>query len=182
MLVPLTAGENRLGAFGFSSVAPLDAESGRDAFLERVASEFAVAVEAFLAKQAANRERDRLRTLFEITNALVSKLERDELFSAISDQLSKVIRHDLRDVDACAMKAAPRCVRAHCAGPQLRSSQLRSVLDPAGMPAAEVLATGKPVVACDADIDRYPNPDCQAVRGTGIQIRLLGSVDRAGSC
>ena len=70
-------------------------------FLERVASEFAVAVEAFLAKQEAVRERDRLRTLFDITNALVSKLSPDELFSAISDQLSKVIRHDHAVLTLC---------------------------------------------------------------------------------
>ena len=94
MLVPLTSGDNRLGAFGFSSVAPLDPSPAEIAFLERVASEFAVAVEAFLARQEAVRERDRLRTLFDITNALVSKLALDELFSAISEQLSNVIRHD----------------------------------------------------------------------------------------
>jgi hypothetical protein len=40
------------------------------------------------------RERDRLRTLFDITNALVSKLAPDELFPAISEQLSKVIQYD----------------------------------------------------------------------------------------
>ena len=51
MLVPLTAGDNRLGAFGFSSVAPLDPSPAELAFLERVASEFAVAVESFLARQ-----------------------------------------------------------------------------------------------------------------------------------
>ena len=79
---------------GVSSVTPIDPGPAEIAFLERVASEFAVAVEAFLAKQEAVRERDRLRTLFDITNALVSKLGWDELFSAISDQLSKVIRHD----------------------------------------------------------------------------------------
>ncbi len=47
VLVPLTAGDNRLGAFGFSSVAPLDPSPAEIAFLERVASEFAVAVESF---------------------------------------------------------------------------------------------------------------------------------------
>ena len=77
------------GAFGFSSVAPLDPSPAEMAFLERVASEFAVAVESFLARQEAVRERDRLRTLFDITNALVSKLSPDELFSAISAQLSQ---------------------------------------------------------------------------------------------
>ena len=81
--------------------APLDPSPAEIAFLERVASEFAVAVESFLAKQEAVRERDRLRTLFDITNALVSKLDRDELFSAISDQLSKVIRHDCAVLTLC---------------------------------------------------------------------------------
>ena len=83
VLVPRTAGDHRLGALGVSSVAPIDPGPAEIAFLERVASEFAVAVEAFLAKQEAVRERDRLRTLFDITNALVSKLGWDELFSAI---------------------------------------------------------------------------------------------------
>jgi len=64
ILVPLTSGDNRLGAFGFSSVAPLDPTPAEIAFLERVATEFAVAVEAFLARQEAVRERDRLRALF----------------------------------------------------------------------------------------------------------------------
>src|SRR3974377_648964 len=77
VLVPLTSGDNRLGAFGFSSVTPLDPGPAELAFLERVATEFAVAVEAFLAKRQATRERDRLRTLFDITNALVSKLAQD---------------------------------------------------------------------------------------------------------
>ena len=94
ILVPLTAGNHRLGAFGFSSVAPLDPSPAEMAFLERVASEFAVAVQSFLARQEAVRERDRVQTLFEITNALVSKLSVDELVSAISTQLLRVIPHD----------------------------------------------------------------------------------------
>ena len=94
-LVPLTAGENRLGAFGFGCLAPFTPSDEELAFMERVASEFAVAVESFLAKQDLLRERDRLRTLFDITKALVSKLSQDELFTAISTQLSRVVRHDL---------------------------------------------------------------------------------------
>ena len=101
VLVPLTTGESRLGAFGFSSVAPFDPNPDEIAFLERVVSEFAVAVEAFLAKQQVVRERDRLRTLFDITNALVSKLAPDELFPAISEQLSKVIQYDYAMLTLC---------------------------------------------------------------------------------
>jgi len=100
-LVPLTAGENRLGAFGFGCLAPYDPSPAELAFLERVASEFAVAVDGFLAKQQLVRERDRVRALFDITNALVSKLSPDELFSAISEQLSRVIHHDFAVLTLC---------------------------------------------------------------------------------
>src|SRR5690349_13285389 len=56
VLVPLTAGNNRLGAFGFSSVAPLDPTPAEMEFLERIAIEFAVAVDSYLARQEAVRE------------------------------------------------------------------------------------------------------------------------------
>ena len=163
-------------------MAPFDPSPAEMAFLERVASEFAVAVESFLARQEAVRERDRLRTLFDITNALVSKLSPDELFSAISDQLSKVIRHDYavltlrNDGDR-----PPRCVRAAFH----RSAALRSsegAFNPVGMPAAEVLATGKPVVATR---HRYrplsESPNFRQFVILDFKSDLLGSVDRTRS-
>ena len=158
MLVPLTTGNNRLGAFGFCSVALLEPSPAEIAFLERVASEFAVAVESFLAKQVAVRERDRLRTLFDITDALVSKLDRDELFSAISDQLSKVIRHDSALLTLCNETGSLDVYALHSTIPQLLEP-LKGPFNPVGMPAEEVLASGKPVIAGEADIDRYPNPN-----------------------
>jgi formate hydrogenlyase transcriptional activator len=158
ILVPLTAGENRLGAFGFSSVAPYEPSSAEIEFLERVATEFAVAVEGFLARQEAVRERDRLRTLFDITNALVSKLAPDELFSAIGAQLSKLIRHDYSMLTVSNSESGRLDLYAlHSAGLPFIDA-LKGPFDPSGMPAAEVLATGKPVVAYATDIERYPSP------------------------
>ena len=155
--VPLTAGDNRLGAFGFGCRQPYQPSPAELAFLERVASEFAVAVEAFLARQQAVRERDRLRTLFDITNALVSKLAPDELFSAIAAQLSRVIRHDysvltLLDEDGCL-----EMVGLHFNGPAL-FNKIEARIDPEGMPAAEALATGKPVIVLERDLERYTSP------------------------
>jgi formate hydrogenlyase transcriptional activator len=169
ILVPLTAGDDRLGAFGFSSVAPLHPDATEIAFLERVASEFAVAIEAFLAKQEAVRERDRLRTLFDITNALVSKLSTEDLFSAISEQLSKILRHDhavltLRNEETGILDV----YALHSADPQLLNAG-KGPFDPVGMPAEEVLATGKPVVARDIDADRYPNPDFRRFVELGLK-------------
>jgi formate hydrogenlyase transcriptional activator len=155
VLVPLTAGDHRLGALGVSSVAPIDPGPAEIAFLERVASEFAVAVESFLAKQEAVRERDRLRTLFDITNALVSKLGWDELFSAISDQLSKVIKHDYAMLTLCNDSGGLDPYALHSTGARI-FDELKEPFDPVGMPAADVLATGKPIVARAVDVDRYP--------------------------
>ena len=186
VLVPLTAGNSRLGAFGFGSVAPVDPSPVEIAFLERVASEFAVAVESFLAKQEALRERDRLETLFDITNALVSNLERDELFSAISAQLSKVIRYDFAMLTLCNETGGLDVYALHSARPLLAEAA-KGVLDPAGLPSAEVLATGKPVVAHDTDIDRYPNPGFRQFVELGTkslclvpliaQDRVIGTLD-----
>src|SRR5450755_258699 len=169
ILVPLTAGENRLGAFGFSSVAPYDPSPAEMEFLQRVATEFAVAVEGFLARKAVVRERDRLRTLFDITNALVSKLAADELFSAISDQLSKIIRHDHALITLRNEESGVLDVYAlHAADSQLTEA-VKGPFDPVGMPAAEVLATGKPVVARNVDIDRYPNPNFRRFVALGLK-------------
>ncbi len=169
ILVPLTAGQNRLGAFGFASVTPYEPSPAEMEFLERVATEFAVAVEGFLARQAAVRERDRLRTLFDITNALVSKLAADELFSAISGQLSKVIRHDHAVLTLCNQESGVLDVYAlHSPDSQL-SEAVKGPFDPAGMPAAEVLATGKPVVARDVDVGRYPNPNFRRFVALGLK-------------
>ena len=156
-VVPLTAGAQRLGAFGFGCREPYQPGPAELAFLERVGCEFAVAVESFLARQQAVRERDRLRTLFEITNALISTLSLDELFPAIAAQLSRVIRHDFSVLTLCDGAGGLEMVGLHFTGdPLFEKRQER--FDPAGTPAAEALATGKPVIVRDVDAGRYPAP------------------------
>ena len=169
VLVPLTSGDNRLGAFGFSSVSPYEPTPDELEFLERVASEFAVAVESFLAKQEAVRERDRLRTLFDITNALISKLSPDELFPAISEQLANIVGHDhavltLRNEETGILDV----YALHSTDSQLLES-IKGPFNPVGMPAEQVLATGKPVVAYAADVDRYPNPNFRRFVELGLK-------------
>jgi len=168
-LVPLTAGENRLGAFGFGCLAPFTPSDEELAFLERVASEFAVAVESFLAKQDLLRERDRLRTLFDITKVLVSKLSQDELFTAISTQLSRVIRHDYAILTLWNEKTKELDARAlHFTGPALFDEEQARVPSE-GLPSAEALATRKPVVAYATDVDRYPSPHFRRFMAAGCK-------------
>jgi formate hydrogenlyase transcriptional activator len=168
-VVPLTAGENRLGVIGFGCLAPYDPSPAELTFLERVASEFAVAVDGFLAKQELVRERDRVRALFDITNALVSKLSPNELASAISEQLSKVIKHDIAVLLLC--KDTPgelELYALHFPGEELFKFDRKSG-NAEGMPTAEALATGKPVVVQEVDFDRFPSPNYRRFAELGFR-------------
>jgi formate hydrogenlyase transcriptional activator len=98
-LLPLTTAQRRLGAMAFATgrAAPI-ASSDLD-FLSSVAREVAVAVDNTLHHQEAQsyqrqlaRERDRLRTLLELTNAVVSHLDLRELFAAISRSLRQLFQ------------------------------------------------------------------------------------------
>ncbi|MBZ5617792.1 MAG: sigma 54-interacting transcriptional regulator [Acidobacteriia bacterium] len=168
-LVPLTAGKNRLGAFGFGCVAPFAPSHEELAFLERVASEFAVAVEAFLAKQQVVHERDRILTLFEITNALVSKLSPDDLFSAISEQLSKIIRHDSIILMLRNKETGELDLEAHHLTGTAGVSHEEESFDPEGSPSGEALASAKPVVIYKSGLERFPSSEYRKFLPQGFQ-------------
>jgi formate hydrogenlyase transcriptional activator len=125
-----------------------------------------------LAYRDLVREHDRLRTLFDITNALVSELGRDELFSAISEQVSNIIRHDYALLTLCTQTGGLDVFALHCTRPQFLHL-LKGPIEPAGMPSSEVLATGKAVVVRDTDIDRFPNPRFAQYVELGIKSACL---------
>lgn len=158
VLLPLTNGDRRLGILGFGFTEPYDSGKASLAFLERVASEFAVSVDAYLTRQALTHERDRMRVLFEITNALMSKLPMDELFAEISDQLSSVVAHDMAVVALLDKPSGQiHLSQLHSRG-GIRFEPEETSARPEGLPAGEALATGKPVVVGEPDFHRFPSP------------------------
>ena len=64
-------------------------------------------------------------------------------------------------------------VALHFTGAQLFDKE-QGHIDAEGMPSAEALATGKPVVVRDV-IWTLPFPAIPPVRGVGLQVRLFGS-------
>jgi len=88
--LPLTTPRRRLGAFNLGSREP-GAYSAEDLeFLQKVADQVAVAVENALnyreaceLQEQVTRERDRLKLLLDVNNAVVSNLSLAELFRAI---------------------------------------------------------------------------------------------------
>ena len=159
-LIPLSNGDRRLGILGFG-FGDLHQPSAQEVtFLQRVASELAVAVDGFLAKLALQQERDRMRVLFDITTALTSKLPMDELFDAISKQLTRVIKHTLAAI-VLQDKASGEFhfIALHSpVGNELRKDERDMILSLEGLPGGEAIATGKPVVTCGLDFKRFPSP------------------------
>jgi formate hydrogenlyase transcriptional activator len=99
--VPLTTAQRRLGAMGFGSLQARTYQDDELEFMQQVAKQVAVAVDNALNAEAAlasqtqlMHERDRQRLLLEVNNAVISHLELDELFPAVSACLRKVIQHD----------------------------------------------------------------------------------------
>jgi len=157
-LVPLSNGDRRLGILGFGFTTPFTPDGEALAFLQRVASEVAVSVDGYLTRQALVRERDRMRASFEITNALVSKLPMDELFSAISEQLSRVVAHDFAAVTLLDKATGEIHLKGLHSPGGLQFEPEETSGRPEGLPTGEALATGKPVVTTGLDYERFPSP------------------------
>ncbi|HTN42918.1 MAG TPA: sigma 54-interacting transcriptional regulator [Nitrospiria bacterium] len=100
-VVPLTTAQRRLGAMGFGTFQKRAYQEAELTFMRQVANQVAVAVDNALnyeavqaSQQKLARERDRQQLLLEINNAVVSNLELEDVFTAISASLRKVIQHD----------------------------------------------------------------------------------------
>jgi formate hydrogenlyase transcriptional activator len=100
-VVPLTTAHRRLGAMGFGSLQPRTYQATEIDFMQEVAKQVAVAVDNVLNSESARasqqqlaRERDRQQLLLEINNAVVSNLALNDVFTAVSACLRKVIQHD----------------------------------------------------------------------------------------
>ncbi len=166
--VPLSNGSRRLGvlAFGLRSVyEPSEVEL---ALVQRVASEAAVTVDAYLMQQQLTYQRDRLQVLFDVTNALVSKLPWDELFASISDQLSRIIKHDfalLTLYDEGTGRIRPYAL--HFTGDQLFDDD-RPDVEVSGLPSEEALRSGKAVVLSQPDFERFPSSEYRRLVSLGF--------------
>jgi formate hydrogenlyase transcriptional activator len=99
--LPLTTALRRLGTLGFGSLTPRVYEEADLNFMQQVANQVAVAVDNVLHEESAlaahaqlTRDRDRQRLLLEVNNAVVSSLDLDAVFTAVSACLHRVIPHD----------------------------------------------------------------------------------------
>ena len=93
-VVPLTTSVRRLGAMGFSS---LEKEAYREAdleFLQQVGDQVAVAVDNVFHHQELTHDHDRLRLLLEVSEAIASHRDLEELFRDLAQRLPQIVPFD----------------------------------------------------------------------------------------
>lgn len=100
-VLPLTTAHSRLGVFNIWSEREGVYDQLDLNFAELVTSQIAVAVEnainfqqAQVSQQQLTRERDQLRLLLEVGNAVVSTLDLRELLATVSECLRRLISHE----------------------------------------------------------------------------------------
>lgn len=160
--VPLTTALRRLGAMGFGSKRGGRAYPEAEVrFMEQVAKQVAVAVDNVLHDESARgaqrqltQERDRMRLLLEVNNAVVSHLSLDNLFPAVSDCLRKVIDHDGSAL--VIFDHATRRFRVHVLSFAKNESYIKEGIADADckMPADSAIATRQPAVIGEEDLKR----------------------------
>jgi formate hydrogenlyase transcriptional activator len=97
--LPLTTARRRLGSLGLGSAALNTYDENDLQFLQRAAKFVAIAVENALTQGALQQEKDRLQMLLEVNAALVSNLDLQEHFPAISGYIRRVVNYDFASID-----------------------------------------------------------------------------------
>jgi formate hydrogenlyase transcriptional activator len=162
--LPLTTSLRPVGILGFASKDPGAYKDVDLAFLRRVASIVAVAIDNVRNHELATAyhrrleaDRDHWRTLLEINNEVVRSLDLRTLLSSIAPSLRRIVPHDFtylglldRDMDHVRLFAVDPPV------PQAVSDAIGSI-EVAQTPFAKVLASRKPFLVEPADLANLPS-------------------------
>src|SRR5437867_9644066 len=175
-VVPLTTAQRRLGALGFGSLQEAAYEEADLEFLQQVAKQVAVAVENALnyesvqsAQQLLTHERDRLRLLLEVNNAVVSRLELRDVFAATAESLRRVMPYAiaslyLSDPDK---KVFRRHALVFPEGKGLIHEGLVGPID--DTPAGPAFRSGRPALFDEDDLKRLNSEIGQALLAEGVK-------------
>ena len=175
-MLPLTTAQRRLGAMGFGRLVPQGITDAEVLFMQRAASQVAVAVDNALNFETSQayqgqlaRERDRLQVLLEVNNVLVSTRELRELFRGIVSSLEKVIHHDYTSL--ALRDSASGLLKIHALdfsnNPAFFDQEITVPLD--STPSGICFTTGQPLLARGAELNRFQNEIIRKLRSEGVQ-------------
>jgi formate hydrogenlyase transcriptional activator len=174
--LPLTTPQRRLGTINFASARPRTYDSCDLKLFAQVARLVAVAVDNALNFQSAQtyqrqlaEERDRLRLLLEINNAVVSQLDFRRLFQQIAASLRNVLQQDYLSI--ALLDPAQQTLRVHAldfpGGKGLMQEEMVVPLHEA--PAGKALVTGGPVVFQRADLEQLDVTVSRTLLAEGVR-------------
>ena len=132
-------------------------------------------------------ERYGIRALFDITNKLQSDLPTGELFSALSERLRPIINHESSSLSLLDKDTGNFHIAGidSTRGQDLTIDQKDMSFSPEGLPIAEAIDSGKPVVTCGPDFERFPSPlyrkYAELFSGSGCWIPLIGRCGTFGA-
>jgi len=109
--LPLTTAEKKFGALGLGSSRPNAYDEDDVQLLRRVAELVALALENATTRAAFLEEKERLEMLLEVSTTLMSNLDVQQLFPAISGLIRRVIRHEYASV--ALYEEANQCLRLY---------------------------------------------------------------------
>jgi formate hydrogenlyase transcriptional activator len=174
--LPLTTAQRRLGVMSFGRGTPHIHSETEVAFLQQVARQVAVAVDNALNFESAQayqrqlaRERDRLRVLLEVNNAMVSKLDLHALLSAISASLRRVIHHEYTSL--ALFEPATNQMRVMALdfpqGKGLIREEMIVPLD--GSITGKAFRMRRPLVLDRTAMDEFDSPTSRLMRAEGVR-------------
>jgi formate hydrogenlyase transcriptional activator len=175
-LVPLTTAQRRLGALGFGRFIPQGITEAEVQFMQRVASQVAVAVDNALNiessqayQQQLARERDRLQVLLEINNVLVTTRELPELFRGIVSTIERVIQLDYTSLALLDPSSGLLKIYALDFPGRQQLIKQEMIVPRDASPAGHAISTGKPLLARGAELHQYSSEIVRTLRNEGIQ-------------
>ena len=175
-IIPLTTAQRRLGAMGFGRLVPGRITDNELQFMQRVASQVAVAVDNainFESSQAYQtqlaRERDRLQVLLDVNNVFVTSRELPEVFRGIVSTLKRVIHHDFTSL--ALLDSVTGLLKIHALDFPARQSLVKpeTTVPRDSSPSGLAIASGQPLLARGAELDRYTSSIIRILRSEGIQ-------------
>ena len=171
--LPLTTVHRRLGGLCLGSAYPNTYSEEEVCFLALVADHVALVIDDALNFEAAQREKDRLELLLDLTNSLVSNLELRDLLRAISASVRRVMRCD--GVGVLLPDAAGRqlCVYALDYPDSKGFIQEETLVPLEGSLPGKAFQTGKPVVLDRPDPAQVSPEDYRLITGEGLQSSCL---------
>jgi formate hydrogenlyase transcriptional activator len=176
VIIPLTTAQHRLGAMCFGHTVAQRISETELQFMQRVASQVAVAVDNALNletsqayQQQLARERDRFRVLLEVNNVLITSRALPELFRGIVSTLERVIHHDYTSLALLdpALKTLKIYAFDFPGNPDIFKPDTNVPLE--SSPAGRAISTGKPYMARGSELDQYPNEVVRTLQAEGLQ-------------